>query len=178
MKIAGIDYSMSCPSITVGSCKDFSKCHSFFYYVKKKYEGIHNGNILGTMIKPYESAIERYENIALWALAILKAAKVTHVILEGFSMGSKGQVFNIAENTGILKYVLYKNGIEVITPSPSQIKKYFTGLGNAKKDKMYETFLKQTGVDVATIMSANLATNPVSDIVDSYAMMCYGLDNL
>ena len=31
------------------------------------------------------------------------------IAIEGYSMGSKGKVFNIAENTGVLKYKIYKD---------------------------------------------------------------------
>ena len=177
MFYAGIDYSMSSPSITVGNSKDFKKCKTFFYNSKKKHEGVHNNNIYGIIPFPYESEMERFCNIGDWAISILKKFKVTEVCLEGYAMGAKGRVFGIAENTGILKYKLYKSGIQFHTPAPTQVKKYFSGKGNANKEYMHEAFVEQTSIDLSIILNSKPTDSPISDIVDSYAMLCYGIDN-
>lgn len=177
MFYAGIDYSMSSPSITVGPSKDFKKCKTFFYTDKSKLEGVHQHHIYGIMKLPYEHEMERFSNITEWAMSILKQFKVTEVCIEGYSMGSKGRVFGIAENTGLLKYMMWKNNIKYHTPAPTSVKKDFCGKGNAGKDLMYEAFVEKTNVDLVAIFNQKPDSNPISDIADSYAMLCYGIDH-
>lgn len=174
---AGIDYSMSTPAITVGPSSDFSKCKSFFYTKVKKFDGAFAHNIYGMMNMPYESEMERFNNLAEWAVAILKKFNVKEVCIEGYSMGSKGAVFNIGENTGILKYHLWKNGIKYYTVAPTQAKKHFTGKGNSNKEAMHDSFVERTGVSVAEVLNGKEKDSPVSDVVDSFAMLCFGIDN-
>lgn len=172
----GIDYSLTCPSITVSRSKDFKKCRTFYYTDKKKVVGTFNKNIHGMQHVPYEGDMERINNISEWAMAILKQLKVTTACIEDYSFGSKGRVFHLAENTGLLKWKMWMAGIAFTTPKPTEIKKYFTGKGNANKDAMYASFLINTGVDLISILDSKSDSNPISDIVDSYAMLCYCID--
>lgn len=177
MMYAGIDYSMTSPAICIGSKLDYKSCMVFYYTTKVKLQGKKSNNIYGIMAPPYEHEMERYHNIAEWALSVLLRFKVSGVCVEGYSMGSKGNVFNIGENTGILKHELWKHNIKYHTPAPTQVKKYFTGKGNANKDIMHQSFVEKTGVSVADIFNQKTDSNPVSDIVDSYAMLDYGISN-
>ena len=79
-------------------------------------------------------------------------------------------MFNIAENTGILKHYLKKNKFNFETIPPTVIKKHATGKGNANKELMYETFLSESHVDLQSQLSpkSTKISNPVSDIVDSF----------
>ena len=126
---------------------------------------------------PYETEIERFDLIARWAMSILSEFNVQQVCLEGYAMGAKGKVFGIAENTGILKHAMWKAGIQVFTPSPMTVKKYFTGKGNSNKIAMHETFVEKTGIVITEIFNQKADKSPTSDVVDSYAMLCYGIDN-
>lgn len=173
----GIDFSMTCPAITIGSSSDFSKCKSFFYTDKKKFEGNLGHDIFGMMMIPYENEMERYGNISDWAMAIMRKFNVSEVCIEGYSMGSKGNVFNIGENTGILKYNLWKAGIKYHTVAPTQAKKHFSGKGNANKCAMHDAFEEKTGISIVDMLGVGADKNPVSDVVDSYAMLNYGLEN-
>lgn len=174
---AGIDFSMSSPAITVGYKQDFSTCKTFFYTPKAKYEGVFGSNIYGMMASPYEHQMERFDNLAIWTLTILQRFKVTEVCLEDYSYGSKGNVFNIGENTGIMKHLLWKNNIKYYTAAPTQIKKSFSGKGNANKEDMHEAFETETGLSVAKLLNAKAKDSPVSDIVDSYAVFKYGMEH-
>jgi len=182
MNFAGIDYSMSCPAITVGPTKDFKKCKTFYFTKDNKFVGSFCHDIYGMQQLPYSSPEERFDNISEWAISILKKFKVTHVCLEGYSMGSKGNITGIAENGGLLKHKMWKNKIEFVTPAPTQIKKYFCGKGNANKEVMYDSFVEKTKVNICEEIEYNKQpakdSNPISDIVDSYAMLCYAIDNM
>lgn len=123
---------------------------------------------------PYESQMERFDNISEWAMSIMNKFKVKEVCLEGYAMGGKGAVFNIGENGGILQYKMYKAGINVIMPAPTQVKKQFTGKGGAKKEVMHDELVKRDNVsiiDILGIKTKNPYESPVSDIVDAYAMV-------
>lgn len=169
---------MSCPCICISkkSKIDIDTCEFFFYNNVKKFDRDFK-NIHGFKHLPYESQEERFEQISEWAIQILVKFKVTDVCLEGYAMGAKGQVFNIGENTGLLKHKLWKNNISIITPAPSAIKKFFTTKGNAKKEDMYATFIEETGLDLEALLDSKRGGNPISDIVDSFAMCKYGLEN-
>ena len=111
---------------------------------------------------------------------ILSHAPTRHLgnklAIEGYAFGAKGQVFNIGENTGILKLKLAEkvaNDINVI--APSAIKKFATGKGNANKVLMCEAFIEDTGDDLAKLFEFDPYTgqSPVSDIIDSYYISKY-----
>lgn len=181
MYYAGIDYSMTCPSITVGCGKDFKKCKSFFLYKpsskKDSRKGIYNKNIFGIDQLDYTSQEERFDIISDWAMSILRRFKVTEVCIEDYAMASKGRVFHIAENTGVLKNKLYKEGIKIYTVSPMTAKKFFSTKGNATKEIMHDSFQAKTSVDISSVFDQNKDKSPTSDTVDSYAMYLYGLEH-
>lgn len=178
--VAGIDWSMSCPAICIYNTKDkleFKNCEYFFYHDNKKYDKSF-GYIHGFKQKDYECQEERYNNLSEWAIAILLKFSVKHVTMEGYAMGaSKGLVFNIAENGGLLKHKMWMAGIEVQCPAPSAVKKHFTTKGNANKELMYDTLVAQEGISVVDLLvditNAKPKDSPIADIVDAYAMIKY-----
>ncbi len=178
--VIGIDYSLSCPSITVLSPDgNFANSKHYFLTGTKKYNGIFNKHITGDLHRPYINSMERYHNIATWSLNIIGASSNPRVFIEDYSLNSKGKVFNIAENCGILKYQLYMADILCYLVSPKSIKK-FAGNGNSSKDMMYEFFQKKTGYDLMTVIgySATSVGSPLGDVVDSYFLALYGKDML
>ena len=98
--------------------------------------------------------------------------------MEGYSYGSTGKVFHIAENTAVLKYLMWDEELEFEVVPPTVIKKFATGKGNANKEKMYEAFCdenKDSSLrEWLTPRSSNVIS-PVNDIVDSYYILKYGL---
>jgi Holliday junction resolvasome RuvABC endonuclease subunit len=178
MIYVGIDYSLTSPCVCVSRDKTFS--NSFFYFLndRKTVQGKCH-NILGDEHGEYLTDQERYENIAGWVLGILadfKKEEVT-ILIEDYSFGSKGKVFNLAENCGLLKYMLYKNGYKFFTVPPTVVKKFATGKGNATKEKMYEAFVKDTFVDLHSIISPTTKLgSPTTDIVDAWYIARYMID--
>jgi Holliday junction resolvasome RuvABC endonuclease subunit len=102
----------------------------------------------------------------------------TEILIEDYSFGSKGRVFHLAENCGLLKYLLYKNGWSYSTVAPTVIKKYATGKGNASKEKMYEAFRELTQLDIVDIYCSKTLGSPITDIVDSYYIAMYMWDSV
>ena len=177
--IIGIDYSLTSPAVCINNDGEFK-----FYYLtsKKKYIGQMAENIIGYEHQEYDTPIRRFTQISDWAINTFKRLnydlKNLKVFIEGYSFGSKGQaVFQIAENCGILKYRLQQLNIQYDTVVPSVVKKGATGKGNADKDMMYESFLKETKIDLKKIFDVEKIGNPVSDIVDSYYIAKVGYEN-
>lgn len=171
MIIAGIDYSMSSPAIAVyDTTKPFIFENIKFFNLNKtkKYQGI-NGPIRIDDFLPYTSAEERFKNIATWAIRILLDEGVTEAVLEGYSMGSKGNVFDIAENTSVLKQYMFERGIKFYTPAPTSVKKNFCGSGNAKKPVMCASFAERFGKRISDIIGCPLDGSPENDLVDAVA---------
>lgn len=177
--IAGVDFSYGCPAICVynpawGEFK-FENCKVFYLITVKKYSGQKGANIYGMNPPLHDSQEERFQHILDWASAILTKFQVKRVCLEGYAMGSKnGRVFDIAENTSLLKNFMWRNKIDFITPTPTQLKKFYTGKGNASKELMCNTFLEETECFIhIDIGCGKIDDKPANDIIDAYALTKY-----
>lgn len=179
MTVIGIDYSLTCPCVCVSNNKVFADNYFHFLHSNKKYTGPVI-NIMGDQHDDYSCEQERYENIASWVLSIIAPLdkETTEILIEDYSFGSKGRVFNLAENCGLLKYLLWKNGYNFSTVAPTVIKKYATGKGNANKEMMYEAFYDMTQLDIRNIYGGKRLDSPITDIVDSYYIAMYMRDSI
>ena len=177
MVFAGIDYSLTSPSITIYNNDqgfEWKNCQTYFLSDIKKTHGIHE-NIVGTPMPLYTSDQERYHEIASWAFDIVYKHSVDLAFIEDYSYGSTGRVFHIAENAGVLKQQMWESGVTFETIPPTVIKKHATGKGNASKAMMEEAFTKETLVDLRCILNlTEKQNNPISDIIDSYYIMKTG----
>jgi hypothetical protein len=171
--LGAVDYSMCCPCVCIftgGAVFNYESCIFFYLTDTKKYAQKFNGNIHGKLFSEWEEEMERYCSIADWAMDILKGC--SQVAIEGYAFGATGKIFNIAENTCILKYKLYQEGIPTTIIPPTENKKLFCGRGNGDKNAMHDAFLAETGINLKLILTPNKqdSVSPVSDIVDSYAL--------
>jgi len=194
-KISGIDYSLNSPAICI--CEeqndrqfDFNMCtyHFISNDKKRRWRWTTDENLSNFIPYPpfenYLSETDRYDMISTWAIQLLQHCD--HVVMEDYSYGSVGRVFNIAENMGLLKYKLWEAKIPFTTIAPTSIKKFATGKGNASKVDMYETFVKETDMRFLEDASPPYAPhsapltipNPLSDIVDSYFIAKWGIFNI
>ncbi len=193
MKI-GIDYSLSSPGVCVNTSEEefrYEDCKFYYLTNTKKYEGTFKEKMafgtsaveyIGTPHRPYNSEPERYNNIANWAIDIIKLygdAKTginrikPTIQIEDYSFGSTGRVFHIAENLGLLKYKLkIECGWDYTLLAPSVIKKFATDKGNANKEIMLSAFQGDTGVNLVELFESN-AKSPISDVVDAYFICKY-----
>jgi Holliday junction resolvasome RuvABC endonuclease subunit len=181
MKIAGIDYSMTSPAICVfdTECPEFTfeNCKLNYLTQLKKYD-VQVKNIIGEYFE-YENDMERYDLISSKFIDIVLLNDVERVFIEDYSMGSRGKVFNIAENTGILKYRLWQFQIPVEGIAPTVIKKFATGKGNSDKQKMQDAFELECNLKLKHEFNmTEKQWNPSSDIIDSYYICKYGYTNM
>lgn len=169
MIVCGIDYSLTSPAITIHKGNEWSVENCRFYYMSQKPKNIVDTHRFhGTLYPKFDSDTHRYHNLSSWSIDIVSSADT--VFVEGYAFGAVGRVFQIAENAGLLKYFMWQRGVPFHVFAPTEIKKHATGKGNSPKDKLYDAFLAETGVDIRQelgIMNVN-DWNPVSDIVDSY----------
>lgn len=173
--IAAVDYSMYCPCLSIN---DISQKITFentkFYYITKivKHVGIFD-NLHGIKELEYSSQEQRFDNITNTILDILLKHNVSDIAIEGYSYGSVGSVFDIAENTGVLKHKIFKNNINIHLIPPTEAKKFATNKGNANKQDMFDVFLLEKNIDFRSKISytKEKIDNPVSDIVDSYFIL-------
>jgi len=176
-KILGIDLSLTSPAICLfeGTEVSLDFC-SFFYLTSVEKLACSKHPTYGTLIPPYKTNEERYHHISQWIIQVIADNMPQYVFIEDYSFASTGRVFNIAENCGILKYLLWRKGLPFTTIPPTVIKKTATGKGNSNKHSMEESFLKETGFDVRNHLKlSKSASNPVSDIIDSYYVTKAGL---
>ena len=145
--IAGIDYSLCGPAICINDLMQkftFQSCQFYFLSGVKKHARKVKSNIRGENFAKYNEEVQRYETIADWALD--KVSGCQSVGLEGYAYNATGKVFHIAENTGVLKYKLFQVSKPVDVFTPSEIKKFASGKGNASKEDMYDAFYRETNV--------------------------------
>lgn len=176
--IIGIDYSYTSPAICILG-EDF-KSSQFYYANQNKKVAVKARNYQGTLIsKDWKDPIERYTTLALWAVESIKPhiTNNTKIILENYAFGSRaGLLFNIAENAAILKFHL-KREFDIFPDliSPTEVKKKWSGKGNAKKEQMVDTLKEKEGIDIVEWMCMNKLQSPAHDMVDSYAIARTGL---
>ncbi len=171
MVVAGIDYSMTSPAICVHKGKDWHIDNCTFYFqtgITKMV--IDTDKIKGSMLMKHTSQEQRFFQNAVWSKGILLSHNPELVALEGYAMGAKGLIFNIAENTGMLKHIMWREKIKFVTPPPTVLKKFATGKGNSNKEAMQEAFIKETGwTDLKqTLGQKESMFNPSGDLIDAY----------
>jgi Holliday junction resolvasome RuvABC endonuclease subunit len=175
----GIDLSLTSPSICVHKGNEFSINNCKIHYLTSvKKSAIQNDIIHGSLWPEYSCDEERYGIVSKWALDILQAQEINEVYIEGYAFNAVGRVFQIAENTGILKYKIWQTGTTCITVPPTVIKKFATGKGNANKESLNDFFEKETCLNLKdTLKLTSKQWNPSSDIIDSYFVCKYGVSN-
>ena len=188
MKI-GIDYSLSSPGVCINTSEEefrYEDCKFYYLTNTKKYQGTFKEKMafgtsaveyIGTPHRPYSSEPERYNNIADWAIDIIKSytwwQEQPIIQIEDYSFGSTGRVFHIAENLGLLKYKLkIECGWDYTLLAPSVIKKFATDKGNANKELMLGAFQEDTGVNLGLLLDSSVKS-PITDIADAYFICKY-----
>jgi len=178
MKILGIDLSLTSPAVCSfeGDELNFNGC-KFYYLTKVNKLAGQAHPFTGTLFEDHEgNDMKRYNFISTWILNIVYHESPEHIFIEDYSFASTGRVFNIAENCGILKYILWRNNITYSTIPPTVVKKVATGKGNSKKDVLEASFIAESGFDIRKHLQLSKSiSNPVSDIIDSYYVIKAGL---
>lgn len=175
INIAGIDFSLTCPCISIfkGTEFSFKACQFYFLTSSKKKYNFNKKQFIGIRHNNYINNEERYDYISDW---VIKNIPVNFmIVLEGFSYGSiASRVFDIGAATGVLKHKLYKNNYIFHLIPPKTIKKFATSNGGASKLQMADAFIEETNRDLYSELMCTVGNSPVSDIIDSYYLCKYG----
>lgn len=93
--------------------------------------------------------------------------KIKNAYIEGPSLFSKGKPFEKGKPSGIALLVMSEFGFEAVPElTPTQVKKYFAGKGNAEKSDMVSEANKRFGLEL---------TDKDNDEADAIAVACVGL---
>ena len=176
--ICGIDLSISSPAITVFDGQ-------FTCYFRDKIATDQTSNAIRFRGSEEDRLyhIRRYNQIADWIEeCILKhfpANNKLFVVFEGISYGSPGRIVQLAENAGVIKARLaHSYYVDIIDVAPTTVKKFATGAGFCEKIDMVRKFEEETGVDFSMLFPGkNIEKSPISDIVDSYWICRYAINN-
>lgn len=165
----GIDYSLTSPAMVILAGEEVYA----YAFGNKKRQGMYkfsNWTVRIDEMPVYSCEQERYENIAKYFIE--KIPENATVRIEGYSYGSSGQVFHLAENCGILKYLLYKQDISFDVIAPPTVKKFATGDGRSDKAAMYVAICEKLKCDFKSALNdtSKNGTAPTADIVDAYYM--------
>jgi Holliday junction resolvasome RuvABC endonuclease subunit len=177
-RIAGIDWSITCPAMCIGDGEQFV----INTFTKKK--GVTGeGNIRLDKVPEFKDNQERFNDLAtqFWYECVKHGVKT--VFIEDYAFAGNGRITDIAESVGVLKHMLWQQGISIIPVSPSANKLAASGKGNAKKHEMVEAFKKvHPEIDLEKITKANITPSsvpsPIQDIVDAFFLYQYGISKL
>jgi Holliday junction resolvasome RuvABC endonuclease subunit len=174
----GVDYSLTSPAVCVSVDGTWENSQLYYLNSKKKTEGKVAKNITGTLHQVYSCDQQRYQNNMKWVFGLIEQypKKSVKVMIEDYSFGSKGRVFNLAENCGVLKQELWRQGYSYSAVPPTVLKKFASGKGNANKEKMYEAFLQKYSVDLILEFGFVKLDNPITDIVDAFFLSQYSME--
>ncbi len=185
MNYIGIDLSLSSP----GFCIYNEKMYSFYFFSDKKklnnFKHIDSQNNFYINFSPptvknddIDGRIQRYKEITDDIINTVYHLNTNSLVgIESYSYGSVGQgVTKLVEIGGILRYKLVDLKFKIKECPPTQIKKFFTGKGNATKWMMYQQMKQSYNIDLCKILDSHLGKNfdvphPVEDLVDSFAII-------
>ena len=194
MWYASVDYSLTSPAMCMYHSTD--DVYRWYYMSTTKSKLKESHNLQSALIDVHKSvnqdllegsidaSMSRYNQISDYFMRTIDVLRPKQVFLEGYSLGSVGKVFSIAENTAILKQKLYNNGHFVSVIPPTVVKKFATGKGNASKTLMREQFLKPHKALKTLLIEqhvkdlhkvAHYVDSPMSDLIDAYYILRYGL---
>lgn len=97
--------------------------------------------------KPQDDWYGRVNNIVSRIFEYIPDPVFCMVFVEDYAFAAKGQVFNIAELSGIIKYRMWVDGYRFLRIPPTSLKKFTTATGTAPKELMMKEVYKRYGVD-------------------------------
>lgn len=172
INLCGIDYSITSPAMVIWNTEDINneiKLEDLkFYTITQKELNLKNVEYMILTDLDWCHTFDRYDQISNFFIDIIKKFKMKSVAMEGYSFASnRSLIYNIAENTGLLKYKIFKNNIKYNGYSPKEVKKFATGNGNANKDMMINKFNEKFNINAYEYFNCK-KINPISDFVDAF----------
>lgn len=168
--ILACDLSINGSGFTLMKCDDELNVvdYTFIGFTKVKKKELHDNNVHIILLDkgygdiPYHS---RGKIILGEVTKYIDLSTVDYVAIEDYAFASTGHTFDIAEVIGSIKDVIYEMNIPYKKISPSSIKLFATGKGNADKLFMGIEFNK---LNIPHLSDLEDFQSPKADIVDSF----------
>jgi len=114
---------------------------------------------------PKEENTPRLIGINTKVMKVIIKHKPNLVVMEGpaFGVQKTSSIFTLGELAGLVKASMYTMNQSFMIVTPSALKKWITGKGNAKKDLMLLKVYKRFGVEFSD-----------DNLCDAYALARYG----
>jgi crossover junction endodeoxyribonuclease RuvC len=108
----------------------------------------------------------RLSDIVTAIMETIHGLKPDKLVIEGYSLNLKNKtsVIPLVELGGVLRFMLYLDGLKWYEPRASEVKKFATGSGNSPKDKVMMHVFKRWGHEPAT-----------NNTADAYVLAAMGL---
>lgn len=179
LKVCAIDNSICSPGIIKALVTPefdiIKKEYLSFTNVKKNEVSNEEGKIIHYKNEWFDSQFEKISYLNSLVLKWLgEISEYKYVAFEDYSFSSKGQVFSIAESTGLLKKSFFDGFSNIRLYSVPSIKMFFTDKGNADKVLMEEYYDKQDdkfNLNFLPKVYENVSNNPADNIVDAFAIL-------
>jgi crossover junction endodeoxyribonuclease RuvC len=99
----------------------------------------------------------RLKEIVAAIMGTVHGLKPDKIVMEGYSLNLKNRasVVPLVELGGLLRFMLYLDGLPWFEPRASELKKFATGSGNSPKDKVMMHVLKRWGHESKTNNTAD-----------------------
>jgi len=127
---------------------DLSLCNTGVVVLDSELKIIYNETIKS---KPQEDGTARIVMLGGKVLQKTQYYRQDLTVIEGPAFGMKNTncIWQLGELAGVVKQYLYLHEFKFIVIPPTQLKKFITGKGNAKKDQMMLAVYKKYGVEFA-----------------------------
>ena len=123
------------------------------------------------VIKPNSKlkGVSRYLDITRTIMQKIYSRNYDVIVLEGYSLNLRfaSSVIPLVELGGILRFLFVTDKIKWVEVKATQLKKFVTGKGNAKKEQMLLQVFKRWGYETDS-----------NDLADAYSLACMGLGYL
>ena len=161
MRILGIDPSLNGTALVILQDGKIEKK----FAITNKFKDVSDQN---TIIKSFNMKnINNFDRLILVRDFVQEIVKITMpnaIAIEDYALGSKFATINTGEIGGILRLIAYEANIPLRLYSPTQIKKFVTGIGNAPKSSVCVNVYKNWNVDFSPYKELG------EDFADAYSI--------
>lgn len=110
--------------------------------------------------------MDRARHIVTCIMEAIELAAPDRIVVEGYSLNMKNasSVVPLVELGGLLRFMMYLDGLKWLDPRATELKKFVIGNGNGNKDQVQMWVLKRWG-----------HTSKNNNTADAYGLACMGL---
>jgi crossover junction endodeoxyribonuclease RuvC len=126
MYFCGLDLSLTSPGYCFVNSNEAKEPSLVGFLKTKDMRGMKRVDVI------FKSIVGNFKNF-----------KPKIVVIEGYSYASKGNLTGLAELGGIIRFKLFRMGIEYVEVAPATLKKFATGKGVGDKNKVMLKVFKQ-----------------------------------